>query len=227
MRVDIWSDIVYPFCYIGKRRFENALTGFDDNVEIVWHSYQLDPEAKYEEGQTVDQYLSKRKGFPLEKAKEMNAYVTAQAAELGLDYDFDTAKIANTLDAHRLLHLAAKHGVQNEVKEALLAAYFTQGQNISDTDTLVKIGESNGLNADDIRQALTADNYKQEVEEDINHARQIGVQGVPFFVFNNKYAVSGAQPTELFKQVLDKVKSEEKPQVLNADGDFCGPDGNC
>ncbi|MCC8410102.1 DsbA family oxidoreductase [Mucilaginibacter sp. UR6-1] len=227
MRVDIWSDIVCPFCYIGKRRFENALEGFDDKVEIVWHSYQLDPEAKYEEGQTLDQYLSKRKGLPLEKASEMNAYVTAQAAELGLNYNLDTAKIANTLDAHRLLHLAAKYGKQNEVKETLLAAYFTEGKNISDAETLVNTGQKHGLDADEVRRALNEDAYKQDVEEDIYHARQIGVQGVPFFVFNNKYAVSGAQPTELFKQVLDKVKSEEKPQVLNADGDFCGPDENC
>ncbi|GAA4908640.1 DsbA family oxidoreductase [Mucilaginibacter defluvii] len=227
MRVDIWSDIVCPFCYIGKRRFENALDGFKDDVEIIWHSFQLDPDAQYVEGQTVDQYLANRKGFPLEKAKEMNAYVTAQAAELGLKYDFDIAKIANTLDAHRLLHLAAKHNKQNEVKEALLDAYFTQGKNISDTETLIQIGTANGLDAAEIATALKSDAYKQEVEEDIYHARQIGVQGVPFFVFNNKYAVSGAQPTEVFKQVLDKVKSEEKPQLLNADGDSCGPDGNC
>ncbi len=227
MRVDIWSDIVCPFCYIGKRRFENALDGFTDDVEIAWHSFQLDPDAQYVEGQTVDEYLANRKGFPLEKAKEMNAYVTAQAAELGLKYDFDIAKIANTLDAHRLLHLAAKHGKQNEVKEALLDAYFTQGKNISDAETLIQIGTENGLDAAEIATALNSDAFKQNVEEDIYHARQIGVQGVPFFVFNNKYAVSGAQPTEVFKQILEKVKSEEKPQLLNADGDACGPDGNC
>ena len=130
MKVEIWSDLNCPFCYIGKRKFENALKNFDqrDNVEVVWRSFQLDPEMKPVAGQSVHQYLANRKGVTLEKGKEMNAYMSGVAKEVGLEYNFNEAVINNTMDAHRLLHLAAGNGVQNELKELLFAAYYTQGK---------------------------------------------------------------------------------------------------
>jgi predicted DsbA family dithiol-disulfide isomerase len=229
MKVEIWSDIVCPFCYIGKRRFEGALEKFEayDKVEVVWRSFQLDPGMQYTEGQTLDTYLAKRKGVSVNEAREMNAYVTNAAAEAGVNFNLDKAVLNNTITAHRLLHLAKQHGVQNEVEEALFSAYFTQGENIGDTDTLIAIGTQAGLNAAEIAEVLQNNTYADEVANDIHQARQIGVQGVPFFVFNNKYAVSGAQATETFTQVLNKVWAEEKPVLLNGEGDFCTPDGDC
>lgn len=218
MKVEIWSDINCPFCYIGKRKFENALKDFEqkDKIEIVWRSFQLDPEMKPVTGQSVHQYLANRKGVTLEKGKEMNAYMSGVAKEVGLEYNFNEAIINNTMDAHRLLHLAARHGVQNEVKELLFAAYYTQGKNIGDIETLIQIGESAGLNADEIRTMLQTNTYENEVKQDQHKAQDLGINGVPFFVFNNKYGVSGAQPTEVFTEVLEKVYEEET--CFNKDG---------
>ncbi len=230
MRVDIWSDIVCPFCYIGKRRFENALaaSGEGGEVEVVWHSFQLDPEAQYEEGVSLNDYLAKRKGFPVQRAAEMNKYVTDMAAELGLNYQLDNAKIANTYNAHRLLHLAQEYNVQNEVKEALMIAYFTNGEVVSDNETLVSIGTKHGIPTEKIEEMLAGNGFAGNVHADIEDARQLGIQGVPFFVFNGKYAVSGAQSCETFADVIAKVAAEEKPlKVIASDGDSCDIDGNC
>jgi len=230
MKVEIWSDIVCPFCYIGKRKFENALNAFDkkEQVEIVWHSYQLDPDMIPVKGQSVDQYLAAKKGVSLEKGKEMNDYMSGIAKEVGLEYNFDKAIISNTMNAHRLLHLAKKKGLQNLVKEKLFAAYYTYGKDVGDTAVLVEIGESAGLNADEIRNMLQSNEYLREVRIDQLRGEQLGVQGVPFFVFNNKYAVSGAQSAEVFTNVLEKVWEEEKPlvEVTTAAG-FCTADGVC
>src|SRR5919199_2789942 len=128
MKVEIWSDIVCPFCYIGKRKFEKALNAFEekDNVEVVWRSFQLDPDLEYVPGQSIHEYLAQRKGVPMEKGKEMNNYMSNMAKEVGLEYNFDKAIINNTVDAHRLLHFAAKHHLQNEMKERLFSAYYTE-----------------------------------------------------------------------------------------------------
>ncbi|WP_205504058.1 DsbA family oxidoreductase [Rufibacter psychrotolerans] len=230
MKVEIWSDVVCPFCYIGKRRFEKALEGFaaKDKVEVVWKSFQLDPDLKYVPGQSLHEYLGKRKGGTAAEGKQMNDHMAAVAKEVGLDYDLDHAIITNTLDAHRLIHLAHQHHKQDAMKERLLAAYFTQGKNIGDLDTLVQLAEEVGLDPTEAREALQSDAFRKDVQLDLYHAQQVGVRGVPFFVFNNKYAVSGAQPTELFQEVLAKVWEEEKPQVLGGEGaGFCTPDGVC
>lgn len=218
MKIEIWSDIVCPFCYIGKRKFEKALDGFGakDNVEIVWRSFQLDPEMQPVAGQSVHEYLAMRKGVSPEKGKEMNDYMSGIAKEEGLEYNFDKAIISNTLDAHRLLHFAKTKGLQNEIKERLFKAYYTEGRNIGDQDTLAQLGQEVGLDATEIKSALQTDAYKQDVELDQYEANQVGARGVPFFVFNDKYAVSGAQPTDVFTQVLNKVWEEEKPVVLSA-----------
>ena len=230
MKVEIWSDLVCPFCYIGKRRFEQALEKFanKENVEIVWKSFQLDPDMQPIPGESVHQYLAKRKGVSVEKAKEMGNYMSNMAKEVGLDYNFDIAVINNTLAPHRLLHLAKNYGVQNEAKEKLFAAYYTEGKDIAATEVLVETGTSLGIPADEIQQMLQSDLYVDEVRQDQYRAQQIGIQGVPFFVFNNKYAVSGAQPVDVFTQVLDTVWEEEKPlvEIAAADG-FCTTDGIC
>jgi len=230
MKVEIWSDVVCPFCYIGKRRFEQALENFPskDKVEIVWRSFQLDPEMEYVPGQSVHEYLGKRKGGSAADGKKMNDAMAAMAKEVGLHYDFDNAVINNTLDAHRLLHLAKQHQLQNEMKERLFAAYYTEGKNIGDLDTLISLGAEVGIPADEIRDVLQTDAFIHEVKQDQYIAAHIGARGVPFFVFNDKYAISGAQPAEVFKQVLDTVWEEEKPTVISEEGQgFCSVDGVC
>lgn len=229
MKVEIWSDIVCPFCYIGKRKFENALKDFDqkEKVEIIWRSFQLDAELQKVPGQSVHEYLAIRKGVSTEKGKEMNDYMAAAAKEVGLTYDFDNAIINNTLNAHRLSHLAAKHGLQNETEEALFAAYYTQGKDIGDIGALTAIGVSVGLNEEAIKEMYATDAFIEAVHKDQYVAQQVGVQGVPFFVLNEKYAVSGAQPTDIFKQVLDKVWEEEKPVAVATPVGFCSTDGVC
>ena len=230
MKVEIWSDIVCPFCYIGKRKFEKALEDFEgkDKVEIVWKSFQLDPELKFVPGQSVHEYLGRRKGVTEKEGKQMNDSMAAVAKEVGLEYNFDTAIVNNTFDAHRLLHYAKTKGLQNELKERLFKAYYTEGKNIGDLNILAELGAEVGLDKEDALRVLHSDQYKEEVIVDQYEAQQVGVRGVPFFVFNNKYAVSGAQPTSVFAQVLDKVLEEEKPVLVNADGaNFCDVNGNC
>src|SRR4051794_36222647 len=230
MKVEIWSDVVCPFCYIGKRRFEKALEDFKakDKVEIEWKSFQLDPDMEYVPGQSVHEYLGKRKGASAVEGKRMNDAMAAMAKEVGLEYNFDKAIINNTFQAHRLLHFAKEKGVQTEMKERLVRAYYTEGKDIGDIETLAQLGEEVGLQPEDIRTVLQSDKYTQDVLIDQYKAQQVGANGVPFYVFNNKYAVSGAQPSELFAQVLEKVWEEEKPVVITGQGEgFCTVDGVC
>ena len=230
MKVEIWSDVVCPFCYIGKRKFEKALEGFGakDKVEIEWKSFQLDPDMKPIPGQSVHEYLGKRKGGTTADGKKMNDHMAAVAKQVGLEYNFDQAIINNTLSAHRLLHFAKEHGVQNVLKERLFRAYYTEGKDIADTDTLVELAAETGLDATEARKALAENRFEDAVQADQHLAYQIGVQGVPFFVFNNKYAVSGAQSPDVFAQVLEKVWEEEKPTIVVESGEgFCDINGNC
>ncbi|ALW84077.1 disulfide bond formation protein DsbA [Hymenobacter sedentarius] len=231
MKVEIWSDIVCPFCYIGKRRFEQALEKFPhaDNVEVVWRSFELTPDYRPIPGRNVYESLAEKKGIPVAKAKEMSDYMADMAKEVGLKYDFDNAVPTNTFLGHQLIHLAAKHGKQGEAKERLMAGYYLQGQDLNDVDTLVKLATEIGLDAEEARAALLNGTYAEEVRHDEYQAQQINVRGVPFFVFEDKYAVSGAQPTELFSEVLEKVWDEFQPTkpapIMVADGPACGPDG--
>ena len=231
MKVDIWSDVVCPFCYIGKRKFEKALAQFAhrDEVEVVWHSFELTPDFQPIPGESIHESLAKKKGVSVEEGRKMNDFMTGVAREVGLAYDFDRTIPANTFLAHQLIHLGAHHGRQDATKERLMAAYYLEGQNIGDLDTLVKLGTEIGLNATESRAALTAGTYAEAVRLDEYEAQQINVRGVPFFVFEDKYAVSGAQPSELFAEVLEKVWDETKPAkpvpTLVADGPACGPDG--
>lgn len=223
-----------PFCYIGKRRFEQAVeeTGLGDKIEVEWKSFQLNPDMKTDPSININQYLADIKGWTIDHAREMNAYVTQMAAGVGLTYDFDKAIVANSFNAHRLSHLAKKYGKGPAAEEALFKAYFTDGKNIDDSDTLLQIGLELGLDADEIKHALNSDDYEGEVKQDILEAQQLGVRGVPFFVLDRKYGVSGAQETQVFTQSLQTAYSEW--QQANGTtltdiigGDVCGPDGNC
>ncbi|MBL0155111.1 MAG: DsbA family oxidoreductase [Chitinophagaceae bacterium] len=211
MKVEIWSDIVCPFCYIGKRRFEKALASFSqkDKVEVVYRSFQLDPDMKPEKGVSVNQYLANRKGIPPEQAKEMNEYVTSMAKAEELLFDFDKAVITNTLQAHRLLQLAKAHGLQPATKEKLMSAYFTEGKDVGDENVLLELGKEVGLPVEEIKALFANESYMEDVELDQYMAQQLRVQGVPFFVFNNKYAVSGAQAQSVFAEVLEKAAEQE------------------
>ena len=211
MKVEIWSDVMCPFCYIGKRKFENALQNFlqKDQVEIEWKSFQLNPSMKTDPSKNINEYLAEHKGISIAQAKQMNDRVTAMANEVGLRYDLDKAIVTNSFDAHRLSHFAKKHGVQNAVEELLFKAYFTEGKNTADHNTLTAIAVEAGLNAEEVRAMLLSNEFADDVNNDIYEAQQVGARGVPFFVFDDRYAVSGAQPSQLFLDVLQKVGVKE------------------
>ena len=210
MKVASWSDVMCPFCYIGKRKFEAALKQFDhrEEVEIEWKSFQLDPSIITDASKTIHEFLAERKGFSLEQAKQMNERVTKLAEKVGLEYRFDKAVVANSFDAHRFSHLAKQFKLQDEAEEALFKAYFTDGKNTADADTLCQIGENIGIYKEKVRAMLDSEQYMQEVNEDMEVARMIGVTGVPFFVFDRKYAISGAQESETFLELMNKVQLE-------------------
>ncbi len=234
MQVEIWSDVMCPFCYIGKRRFEQALNQFpnQENIQITWKSFQLDPNIQHQKGKDIDQYLAEAKGMPLAQAKQLNDQVTKMAAEVGLLYRFDLAVVANSFDAHRFAHLAAKHGLGDDAEEALFNAYFTEGKDISDHETLTRLGLDIGLDPIEVQSVLEGDTYAGEVHQDIAEAQQLGIRGVPFFVLDRKYAVSGAQPAETFasalKQAYDQWSQKEgKPLMDLGEGQVCTPGGDC
>lgn len=234
MKIEIWSDVMCPFCYIGKRRFEEALQQFayKEEIEVEWKSFQLNPNMKTDPGVNINQYLADAKGWNLDYAKQMNDHVTEMAAQVGLKYDFDRAIVANSFNAHRFSHLAKKHGLGDAAEEALFNAYFTAGKNIDDQDTLIDLGVAIGLNADEVRQTLNSDAFADAVKHDIAEAQYLGIQGVPFFVMNNKYGVSGAQAVTVFSETLEKSfadwqQENTKPKLTVIEGESCGPDGNC
>ena len=228
MQVEIWSDIMCPFCYIGKRKFEAGLEQFagKDNVEVIWRSFQLNPELKAAPGQDIYTYLAEAKGMSLEQSKQMHSQVADMAKQAGLDYDLDKAVIANTYNAHRLIQLAKAHGLGDAMEERLFKAYFTEGYNLDDMDTLTQLGLEVGIDAALIAAALNSDAFGDAVDADIAEAQAIGVRGVPFFVIDRKYAVSGAQAPETFLGALEQAWKEQSVLVI-ADGDSCDTDGNC
>ncbi|WP_223653070.1 DsbA family oxidoreductase [Hymenobacter psoromatis] len=230
MKIEIWSDVVCPFCYIGKRRLEHALGEFAHraDVQVQWKSFQLNPDFAPVPGESIHASLAQKKGVSEAEGRRMNDHMALVAQEVGLAYDFDRAVPANTFLAHQLIHFGAHHGRQDAAKERLMAAYYQEGRDLNNLDTLVNLAAEIGLDADAARQALLAGTYANEVRRDEYEAQQIGVRGVPFFVFEDKYAVSGAQPSAVFAEVLEKVWAENHPQAhptVLADGPACGPDG--
>ena len=232
MRIDIWSDVVCPWCYIGKRRLEKALAGFEHagDVEIVWHSYQLDPGAPREATESVPEMLGRKYGGGPEAGRRMVDRTEAVAAEEGLIFRLHQAQRANTVDAHRLLHLALETGgpeLQGRLKERLLAAYFTETANVADHDVLREAAAGVGLDPVVVDDVLASHRYAADVQSDIDRAHSYGANGVPFFVVDEKYGVSGAQPVEVFDQVLRRAWDEGRPsvQMVGSGEDACGPDG--
>jgi predicted DsbA family dithiol-disulfide isomerase len=216
MTIEIWSDVVCPWCYIGKRRFESALARFAhrDQVQVVWRSFELDPRAPLRSPGTLNDMLTRKIGVSLAQAAAMNAQVTALAAEEGLDYRLDRAKHGNTFDAHRLIHLAAAHGLQAQAKERLLRAYFTDGLPISDPDTLLMLGAELGLPIEDVRAMLESDAYAEAVRADERRAAAFGISGVPFYVIDERYGVSGAQDAAVFLGALEQAWADAHPLTL-------------
>jgi protein disulfide-isomerase len=236
MKVDVWSDIMCPFCYIGKRHYEAALQHFADSagVEIVWHSFQLDPDipAHPDKAVNVYQYLADRKGISYQQSAAMHQNVVKMAREAGLNYNFDKAVVANSFDAHRLIQMAKLRGVGDAAEELLFRAYFTEGKNFADHDTLMALGRQIGLSEADVKAALTDEKYAALVRADIRSADEMKINGVPFFVFDGKYTVSGAQPPEMFLKALQKSFTEWKKnntaglQPMGA-GKVCTPGKDC
>jgi predicted DsbA family dithiol-disulfide isomerase len=234
MKVEVWSDIMCPFCYIGKRKYESALQQFEgsEDIEIQWKSFQLDPTIpeQNDRKQNVYEYLAERKGMSYEHSVKMHENVVEIARNAGLTYNFDKAIIVNSFKAHKMIQLAKTKGLGDAAEERLFYAYFTEGKDFGDTETLIQLGTEIGLDEADIRAAINSEEYAAKVKADIEEARNLGVTGVPFFVFNRSYAVSGAQPPEAFLQTLNKSFAEWRAQhpagdIETSTGAVCTPDG--
>jgi len=214
MKVEIWSDIVCPFCYIGKRNFETALKSFENaaNVEIIWKSYQLDPDMpkKQTSKQNVYEYLAARKGISTEQSKALHDNVVKMAAEAGLNYNFDKAVVASSYDGHRLIQLAKSKGLGNAAEESLFKAYFIDGKDIADSQTLIALGKEIGLEEQAVKTMLESDQFSKELKRDVHESVQLGLGGVPYFLIDGRYAVSGAQPVSVFLQTLQKANKGKK-----------------
>ncbi|MDF2667439.1 MAG: putative dithiol-disulfide isomerase [Microbacterium sp.] len=222
IKIDVWSDIACPWCYIGKRNLENGLaaTAADDDapvVEIEYHSFELSPDTPEDfDGGEVD-YLSQHKGISPAQAREMLDRVTGVAADAGLAYRFDILKHTNTVKAHELLHFAKENGKQLELAEVLMSAYFLEGKHVGRDEDLVALAAEVGLDEDAAREALASQRYRSAVRADQEQAQQFGITGVPFFVIDGKYGVSGAQPVEAFTQIARQVWGERREASATAD----------
>jgi predicted DsbA family dithiol-disulfide isomerase len=234
MQVEIWSDVMCPFCYIGKRKFEAALSQFvhKENIEVIWKSYMLNPEMKTDTNKNSIVALAEHKGISIEESKEMHNYVVEMATNAGLKYNMDKTISANSFNAHRLTHYAKSQGKQLEIEEKLFEAYFILGKNIDDTNTLIGLGESVGLSKETLAKVIKGNDYAEDVRQDVYEAQQVGVRGVPFFVFDRKYAVSGAQESAVFLQSLQKsfdewqkTNPDKAMKVIN--GKVCEPEKGC
>jgi len=215
IKIDIWSDIACPWCYIGKRNLEKGLAeaATDEDapiVEVTFHSFELSPDTPVDfDGDEVD-FLAGRKGMPRERVTEMLENVTGVAANAGLEYRFDLLQHTNTVKAHELLHFAKSQGLQREMTERLMSAYFTEGRHVGRVDDLVDLAAEAGLDADAAREALESSRHLADVRADQAQAQAYGIQGVPFFVIDGKYGVSGAQPPEAFAQITRQVWAEKQ-----------------
>ncbi|SOC57253.1 DsbA family oxidoreductase [Ornithinimicrobium cerasi] len=238
MRIDVWSDIACPWCYIGKRRLESALGTFEhaDDVEVVWHSFELDPSAPVPPVERSSVSLARKYGGGPEQISQMQQRVSELAALEGLDYRLEETLHLNTRDAHRLLHLALDSGgpaLQDRLKEALLDAYFVQALDVADREVLRRLADGVGLDAAAVDRVLGSDEYDDAVSADVRQARAYGANGVPFFVVDGRYGISGAQPTEVFAGAIEQAWGESHPALTTvagagdtgADGGVCGPDG--
>ncbi|CAL1518034.1 DsbA family oxidoreductase [Chitinophaga sp. MM2321] len=234
MKVEIWSDIMCPFCYIGKRKFEAALEQFPgkDKIEVEWKSFQLNPDMKPQPGKDVYDYVADIKGQSRDWSLQIHEQMTNTAKEVGLTYNFDKAVIANSFDAHRLIQLAKQQQLGDAAEERLFRAYFTEGKDMSDHATLIELGGEIGLSKEAVAAMLQSGDLATEVNKDCREAQQLGASGVPFFVLDRKYGVAGAQPVGAFSQALSQAFGEwQQTQPLTTletvSGPVCTPDGEC
>ncbi|AJH16046.1 DsbA family oxidoreductase [Myroides profundi] len=231
MKVEIWSDIMCPFCYVGKKNFENALVQlpFADKIEVEWKSFQLDPDLPVEGlDMSTKEYLAKRKGMPEQQIQGMLENLKQAGKAVGIEFNQDQSIPVNTIRAHRFVHFAQLQGKGNEAKEVVFKAHFTDGKNVGDIAVLVALAEQIGLNAEEVKAFLATDEQLDEVTADITEARALGISGVPFFVLDRKYGVSGAQPTESFVEALTQAFQESQPKFEmkgGSDAGACGPEG--
>jgi predicted DsbA family dithiol-disulfide isomerase len=232
MKIEVWSDFVCPFCYIGKRLLEQAINKFShkDQVKVLFKSYELDPYGESDTSLSVDEVLAEKYNMTMEQVKTMNEQVIQKAVTVGLNYNFDTMVQTNTLDAHRLAKYATKAGKGAELTERILKAHFTESKFIGDKDILTELAVEVGLEQNEVKRVLSGNDYADAVRADEKEAKQLGVQGVPFFVFNRKYAISGAQPLDLFMDTLEKVWREENQsssfeQIHRREGAICTNEG--
>lgn len=210
IKVDIWSDVQCPWCYIGKRKFEAGAAQFGGDVEVEYHSFELSPDTPVDFDGTPVDYLSQRKGLPIDQVEKMLERVTGIASSVGLDYDYDHVHQTNTVKAHELIHYAKAHGRQLDMKERLLKAYFVDGRHVGRVEDLADLAAEVGLDRADVVRALESNQYLADVKADVALATEYGIQGVPFFVIDGKYGVSGAQDAETFANVLTQVRTERE-----------------
>lgn len=235
MKIEIWSDIMCPFCYIGKRNFETALEQFanKEQIEVEWKSFQLDPTLpevpKYQDD--LYRFIADRKGLSYEQSKKMHQDLIQYAKSVGLEYNFEKALVTNSLKGQRIIQLAKTKNLGEKAEERLFYAYFTQGKNLSDDNTLIELGKEIGLSETEVNEALTNSLYTEKVEHDTKEAQTLGARGVPFFVLNRKYAIAGAQQPSDILQTLEKAFAEwhkDNPNALKIqEGQSCSPNSDC
>ncbi|HEX3425061.1 MAG TPA: DsbA family oxidoreductase [Acidimicrobiales bacterium] len=229
MKIEIWSDVACPWCFVGKRRFEEALTRFahQDQVEVTWRSFELDPNApRHRPGPYVER-LAGKYGMAVDQAQAMVDNMVSVGRGEGIEFDFEHAQPGNTFDAHRLLHLAEERGLQNELKGRLMTANFSEGVAVGDPDALAAVATEVGLDADEVRSVLDSDRYEAEVRADERRAASLGIDAVPFFVFDGKYGVAGAQSSDIFLQILNDVWERSAPAPVPAAAGDDGPAAAC
>lgn len=213
MNVEIWSDVVCPWCYVGKRRFETAIEGLGESVTVQWRSFELDPRAPARITGDLTELLAKKYGMSVEKARQMGEHVTSVGAQDGIEFKFSDAKTGNTFDAHRLIQWAQSLGKGDVMKERLMKAYFTDGVVISDRDVLTELASEVGLDREGAISALEDPKWAAVVRKDQERARHLGISGVPFFVFEEKFAVSGAQPASVLREAILELIAQTLPQT--------------
>nr|WP_317632581.1 DsbA family oxidoreductase [uncultured Flavobacterium sp.] len=228
IELEIWSDFMCPFCYIGKTKFENALENFEfkDQVQITWRSYQLDPNLYSNKYRNINEYIASTKQIPHEEAEQINNYVKSLGEKLDLVFNFDDMQVTNTLKAHQLSHLAKKYNKQNLIEGLLFKAQFEEGKNIDALPDLLVLAKKAEIPEEEVTKTIEQNLFISEIAKDIQASKDIGLTGVPFFVFNNKYGISGAQESETFLESLEKIYRDRKIQEAKA-ANQCSTDGFC
>ncbi len=229
IKIEIWSDVVCPFCFIGKKKMEQAITKLnaEDNVEIIWHSYQLDPDFPKGTSISSTKHFSKKKGYPIEQIEGMYIQLANQGKEYGIDFHFDKSLSFNTLNVHRLIKWAKSFNKSNEMKEAFMLAYFTDGIDLSQEENILTVIGTIGIDTTKAKSILNTDTYTQEVEQDMYQSRQLGVRGVPYFLINEKEVISGAQNDKVFENVISDALKKVKPNEAKSKEEICLPNGEC